>query len=184
MSEEINKDDKIIKANRRTTVLNTEVTDKLIDILALYTESINLYRTLGLLAKSQGFLGSGDYLYIQRKERSHSATDLHRFLDVAGAVFVIPCGEEVEVDAEATLEELFVKALDNEIKITDALNEVASIAIEDKQFTAFGYIQEELKFQLGEESEARDRIAIVQASEGDLMSADLKIANLIKKRKK
>lgn len=169
---------------RRQTVLDNEMIDGMVDHLTLYLRSANMYRTLGLMSKELGLLGCGDYLFIQRKERSHSATELHKFLDAAGAKFVIPeIPECTKLSTLTDIESIFDLALDNEIEITDSLNSLASMAIETHQHTAYSYIQEELKFQLGEESEARDRIAIVKAAT-DPLSADLKITSLIKKRNK
>lgn len=170
---------------RRETVLSQEIIDKMVDQLVLYLQSSNLYRTLGLLAKDLGLLGCGEYLFIQRKERSHSSTELHEFLDAAGARFVIPEIPESEgLDSLTDIKSIFDMALDNEIKITDSLNNLATIACETWQHTALIYLHKELEFQLGEESEARDRVAIVKASGDDPMDADIKITTLIKKRKK
>lgn len=165
---------------RRKMTIPEGIGEQLVDQLGMFLYSSNLYRTLGLWAKSQGLPSIAYYFYAQRKERRHSATHIHKFLDAAGMLFCVPEIEAVEEPLEhSTLVDMFTLALDNEIKITEALNIISLNALEAKCVLAHHFVSKELYFQLGEEDEARDRIQFTKVADSDLL-VDIKVDAVMK----
>jgi ferritin len=172
------------RAGRRKMMIDTSIGEQLVDQFTMFLYSSNFYRTAALWAKNRGLPGVAYYLNAQRKERRHSATHIHRFLDSAGMLFSIPEIDVAEAPLEAnTLEDLFTACLDNEIKITESLNIIALNALEAKCLLAHYFVSKELYFQLGEEDEARDRIQFTKVSDNELV-IDARVDQLMKGKKK
>lgn len=169
---------------RRQMTISAAIGDQLVDQLVMFLYSSNYYRTAALWAKDKGLPGVAYYLNAQRKERRHSATHIHKFLDAAGMLFSIPeIGTAVEPSEATTLAELFTMCLDNEIKITESYNVIALNCTEEKCMLAYHFVSKELYFQLGEEDEARDRIQFCKVADSDML-VDMRVDQLMKDKKK
>lgn len=173
-----------ISDERRQRTIDGAIGEQLIDQLVLFLYSSNFYRTAGLWAKSKGLHGIAYYFFAQRKERRHSATHIHKFLDAAGMLFNIPEIDAAEEPLDTqTLLEMFTAALDNEIKITESYNTIATNCATENCWLAHRFVSKELFFQLGEEDEARDGIEYTKVADSDLL-IDMRVSQLMKAKQK
>ena len=169
---------------RKRIMINDEIAGMLVDQIKMFQYAANLYQTFGLWAKDEGLIGCGDYLFKQAKERRHSAKYLHEQLDTLGGVWNTVAVAEASPDRSIeTVVDLFDLALEEEIKITNSLNNICTEIHGQHQWIVLPYVLEMLEFQIGEEDEARDHLTIAKASK-DIIVVDIKVATILKAKKK
>lgn len=171
-------------AQRKKSMIVAPLAEALVLIIQKFQYSGNLYQTFGLWAKDKALLGCADYLFKQAKERRHSAKYLHEWLDSVGVVWNSEAVEEAIPERTLnSIETVFDLSLENEIGITDAINKIAVSANSCGCFITLLQTSKLLKFQIGEEDEARDHLAIA-ATTKDSIVVDIRVASILKAKKK
>jgi len=137
--------------------------------------SSQLYLRMAAWAEAEGFNGTSQFLY---EEREHMLK-LIKFLNERGGNVIIP---SVEIGKEKfkTLKEVFSLLLSHELSVTEAINEVVHVCLEEKDYTTHNFIQWYVAEQLEEEALARsilDKLKLVGEDTGGLYLFDRDLEN-------
>ena len=117
--------------------------------------SAYLYLSMSAYADGQGYKGIANWLAVQAKEELAHGTHIYRHILERGGV---PSFKDVKA-AEASygsLKEVFEKVLAHERHVTELIDRIASLALNEKDHTTYSFIQWYLDEQVEEEADAED----------------------------
>ena len=137
-------------------------------------ESSQLYLSMAVWAEVQGLGGISEFLYKSSDEERMHMLKLVKFINERGGVAII-------TDLSAPLfefnsiEDVFSKLLNHEVMITNSINELVHICLQEKDYTTHNFIQWYVSEQLEEEALARtimDKIKMIGSDKGGLYLFD------------
>lgn len=110
-----------------------------------------------------------NFFHIQAREEHEHAMKLLQYINDAGGQPVIPATKEVKNHFE-TAEEAIQLALDQELKVTDQINNLVDISIQEKDHLTREFLQWFVSEQLEEVSSMSDLLNVVRrAGETNLL---------------
>ncbi len=136
--------------------------------------SSQLYLSMAVWAEVNGFSGISDFLYVHSDEERMHMLKLVKFINERGGVAIISDIEKPKSDFK-TVEEVFSDLLNHEIMITNSINEIVHLCLEEKDFTTHNFMQWYVSEQMEEEALARtimDKIKMIGADKGGLYLFD------------
>ena len=124
--------------------------------------SAYLYLSMALDAESKGYKGIANWFHVQfQEEQAHARIITNYMLSRDAKVELLPI-EAVPTTWETPLA-MFEKTLEHEKKVTALINNLASIANEDRDFASINRLNWFIDEQVEEEENARDMIQAVAA---------------------
>jgi ferritin len=143
------------------------VKKKIEDILNRQIEregfSSNLYLAMAIWAETNGFSGVASWLYAQAGEEHMHMLKFIKYLNERGGRAVIPALSKP--DPEYTnVEEIFREVLKHEEFVTESINEIVSLTLEEKDFNTHNFLQWFVLEQVEEEASVRnilDKVRLV-----------------------
>ena len=124
--------------------------------------SSNLYLSMALDAESKGYKGIANWFHVQfQEEQAHARIFMNYMLSRDAKVELLPI-EAVPTTWETPLA-MFEKTLEHEKKVTALINNLATIANEDRDFASINRLNWFIDEQVEEEENARDMIQAVAA---------------------
>ena len=124
--------------------------------------SAYLYLSMALDAESKGYKGIANWFHVQfQEEQAHARLFMNYMLSRAAKVELLPI-EAVPTTWETPLA-MFENTLEHEKKVTALINNLASIANEDRDFASINRLNWFIDEQVEEEENARDMIQAVAA---------------------
>ena len=124
--------------------------------------SAYLYLSMSLDAESKGYKGIANWFHVQfQEEQAHARIFMNYMLSRDAKVELLPI-EAVPTTWETPLA-MFEKTLEHEKKVTALINNLASIANEDRDFASINRLNWFIDEQVEEEENARDMIQAVAA---------------------
>jgi len=136
--------------------------------------SSQLYLSMAVWAEVNGFSGISDFLYVHSDEERMHMLKLVKFINERGGVAIISDIEKPKSDFK-TVEEVFSDLLNHEIMITNSINEIVHLCLEEKDFTTHNFMQWYVSEQMEEEALARtimDKIKMIGSDKGGLYLFD------------
>jgi ferritin len=114
-----------------------------------------LYLAMSAYADRSGFKGIANWLYVQAQEELAHGVHIYQHLLERGAV---PVFEDIKADKTAygSIQEVFEKVLAHERKVTKLVNEIASLAMEEKDHATYNFIMWYVNEQIEEEANAEE----------------------------
>ena len=136
--------------------------------------SSQLYLRMAAWAEAEGFNGTSQFLYAQSDEEREHMLKLIKFLNERGGNVIIP---SIEIGKEKfkTLKEIFSLLLSHELSVTESINEIVHVCLEEKDYTTHNFIQWYVAEQLEEEALARsvlDKLKLIGNDTGGLYLFD------------
>ncbi len=128
--------------------------------------SAYLYLSMSVDAEAKGLKGVANWFFIQFREEQDHARILMNYILSRDAQVVLHPIAEVRTSWKTPLE-MFCDTLVHEQKVTAMINNLASIAADDKDFASSNMIVWFVDEQVEEEENARDMIAAFEAVEGN-----------------
>ena len=117
---------------------------------------------MALDAESKGYKGIANWFHVQfQEEQAHARIFMNYMLSRDAKVELLPI-EAVPTTWETPLA-MFEKTLEHEKKVTALINNLASIANEDRDFASINRLNWFIDEQVEEEENARDMIQAVAA---------------------
>lgn len=116
--------------------------------------SSNLYLSMASWAESKGFGGISQWLYVQAEEERMHMLKFIRYINERGGHAMVPAFKKPVSDFPG-IEEMFKEVLKHEEFISSSINEIASLTLEEKDFSTHNFIQWFVNEQVEEESSAR-----------------------------
>lgn len=135
--------------------MNTRIEKILNDQIKAEATSSQLYLAMASWADCTGLKGTAEFLYTHSDEEREHMMKLVRFVNERGGKAVIPSVAIPQEDFES-LAQIFSLLLDHEIKVTNMINEVVFVCLEEKDYSTHNFMQWFVAEQLEEEALARD----------------------------
>lgn len=102
--------------------------------------SSNLYQQMSAWAEINGYVGSSAFLNNQSSEERFHMNRLYKYLLDSGVMPVFKTIEAPKSDF-ASLHEVFEKAMEHEIHLTEVINEMVSAAQNERDYSSFQFLQ-------------------------------------------
>ena len=128
--------------------------------------SAYLYLAMSLDAESKGYKGVANWFYVQFQEEQAHARIFMNYLNSRDAKVELLPVEAVPSSWDSVLD-MFKQTLEHEKKVTSLINNLATIADDDRDFASINRINWFIDEQIEEEESARDMIFTVEAVEND-----------------
>ena len=128
--------------------------------------SAYLYLSMSLDADNKGFKGVSNWFYIQYQEEIDHARIFMNYLSSRDLKVELRPIEAVPTTWES-IQEMFKHTLEHEKHVTELINNVASIANEDRDFASINRMVWFIDEQVEEEDHARTMLQAFEAVEGN-----------------
>ena len=126
-------------------------------------------------AENQGLNGTAKFLYAQSDEERFHMLKLIKFINERGGKAVIPTITTQPPSEFDSLEKVFELLLEHEILVTQSVNNLVDICLQEKDYTTHNFVQWYVSEQLEEEATARtilDRIKLIDGDKGGMYIFD------------
>jgi ferritin len=154
--------------------VNSKVEEILNRQIAAEASSSQLYLSMASWAECHGINGTAKFLYLHSDEEREHMLKLVRFVNERGGTAIIPAIDSPKSDFDS-LRQLFVLLLEHEIKVTEMINEVVHVCLQEKDYTTHNFMQWFVAEQLEEEALAReivDKLNMIGDDKGGLYLFD------------
>lgn len=129
---------------------------KVEDILNVQVEkegySSSLYLAMASWAEVNGYSGIAAWLYAQSDEERMHMLKIVKYINERGGHAIIPLFKEAPKE-QKSIKDMFEAILNHEIFITNSINEIVALTLEEKDFTTHSWIQWFVNEQIEEESQ-------------------------------
>lgn len=159
--------------------MNNRVVEALNDQIEKEASSSQFYLAMASWAENQGLNGTAKFMYAHSDEERFHMLKLVKFVNERGGVAQIP-GLSLPQQTFNNLEQIFQLLLEHEIAVTDSINNLVDICLQEKDYTTHNFIQWYVSEQLEEEALARtilDKIKLIGSDKGGLYLLDRDLEN-------
>lgn len=143
----------------------TEALNKQIESEAF---SSNIYLSMAVWAEKEGFEGVAGFMYTHADEERQHMLKLVKFMTERGADVKVPAIAEPPSEYNG-LKHVFEELLSHEMKVTNEINGLVFLTLEEKDYTTHNFLQWYVAEQLEEEALARtilDKLNIIGEEKG------------------
>lgn len=167
---------------RQKTSLQDSVLEMLNKQMGVEAHSSATYLAMSAWCFEQGLNGSGEYFRKQSGEEREHMLKLFNYIADAGALAISPEIINIERSFEG-MRDLFVRALEMEISITENFNRMTEHCHKVRDYQTARFLQWYLDEQFEEEQQARRCVEIfdLMSSKDALFDIDRQIHHLMKK---
>lgn len=126
-------------------------------------QSSQFYLAMASWAEVEGLDGISKFMYKQSDEERFHMLKLVKFVNERGGKAVIPGFDVPPSDFESVLS-IFELLLQHEIEVTESINHLVGICLEEKDYPTHNFMQWYLSEQLEEEASARtilDKVKLI-----------------------
>jgi len=130
-------------------------------------------------AETQGLNGTSKFLYTHSDEERFHMLKLIKFINERGGSAIIP-GLSAPKSTFNGIEHVFQLLLDHELSVTESINNLVDICLQEKDYSTHNFIQWYVSEQLEEEALARtilDKIKLIGSDKGGLYLFDRDLEN-------
>jgi ferritin len=125
--------------------------------IGLEAYSSQLYLSMASWAEKNGFNGTSEFLYVHAdEERGHMLKLFHYINDREGHA-IVPALKQPPVSFES-VKTVFKEILDHEKMISESINNLVGICIDEKDFTTQNFLQWYVAEQIEEENMAKTNL--------------------------
>ncbi len=142
-------------------------------------QSSQFYLAMASWAEVEGLNGTSQFMYKQSDEERFHMLKLVKFVNERGGKAIIPGFETPPTEFKSVLN-VFELLLSHEIKITESINELVEVCLEEKDYPTHNFIQWYLSEQLEEEASARtilDKVKLIGEDKAGLYLFDRDLEN-------
>lgn len=136
--------------------------------------SSQFYLAMASWAEGNGLNGTAKFLYTHSDEERFHMLKLVKFVNERGGVAIIP-GLQTPPKEFNSLEKVFQLLLEHELGVTESINNVVDICLQEKDYSTHNFIQWYVSEQLEEEALARtilDKIKLIGNDKAGLYLLD------------
>lgn len=141
--------------------------------------SSQFYLAMASWAEANGLNGTAKFLYAHSDEERFHMLKLVKFVNERGGSAVIP-GLETPLSEFKSLENVFELLLSHEIMVTESINNLVDICLQEKDYSTHNFVQWYVSEQLEEEALARtilDKLRLIGDDKGGLYLFDRDLEN-------
>lgn len=142
--------------------------------------SSHLYLAMASWAENSGINGTANFLYAHADEERLHMLKLIKFVNERGGKAIIPSIPAPKQNFES-LQDVFSRLLEHELMVTNMINEVVFICLQEKDYTTHNFMQWYVSEQLEEEALARnilDKLKMIGNDKGGLYLFDRDVTTI------
>ncbi len=138
-------------------MLSTKMLQILNEQVAKEVYASHLYMAMASWAENEGLAGIADWFYAQSEEEREHMLKFIRYVNERGGHAEVPLVEKPPKDFPG-VKEAFDAALDHEKMVSAAINDIAALAFDEKDFATHNWIQWFIEEQREEEDSVQSII--------------------------
>ncbi|WP_075603004.1 ferritin [Saccharicrinis aurantiacus] len=127
--------------------------------------SSNLYLSMASWAETNGFGGVSEWMYAQAEEEKVHMLKFMKYVNERGGVAVIPAVAQPPADFKG-VQDIFELTLEHEEFVSESINEIVGVCLDEKDFTTHNWIQWFVTEQIEEEATVRSIIDKLKLLDG------------------
>ncbi len=150
--------------------------------IELEASSSQFYLAMASWSETIGLTGTSMFLYKHSDEERFHMLKLVKFVNERGGQALIPHISKPPTTFES-LENIFKLLLEHELNVTDSINNIVDLCLQEKDYTTYNFMQWYVSEQLEEEALARtilDKLKLIGADKGGLYMFDRDLEILAK----
>jgi len=155
-------------------MLNEKVEAALNDQIKKEAESSQFYLAMASWAETEGLNGTASFLYEHSDEERFHMLKLVKFVNERGGHAIIPALSQPPINFD-NIQNIFQNLLNHEVAVTQSINEVVHICLQEKDYTTHNFMQWYVSEQIEEEGLARtimDKLNMIGNDKGGLYLFD------------
>lgn len=159
--------------------MNTRVEQALNDQVVKESSSSQFYLAMASWAENHGLNGTAKFLYTHSDEERFHMLKLVKFINERGGKALIPSVPQPPVEFD-NLENVFELLLQHELAVTESINNLVDICLQEKDYTTHNFVQWYVSEQLEEEALARsilDKLKLIGGDKGGMYMFDRDLEN-------
>jgi ferritin len=159
--------------------MNKRVEKVLNDQIKKEASSSQYYLAMASWAESNGLNGTASFMYTHSDEERFHMLKLVKFVNERGGRAEVPKLEKPPSEFK-NLKNVFESLLEHEIGVTESINNVVDICLQEKDYTTHNFIQWYVSEQLEEEALARtvlDKLNLIGTNAGGMYMFDRDMEN-------
>lgn len=160
-------------------MLSKSIEDALNRQIKVEGDSSQIYLAMASWAEVQGFEGISTFMYTQSDEERMHMLKLVKYINQRGGQAKISSTVEPVLDL-SNYKVLFKQLLEHEIKVSESINDLVGIALDERDYATHNFLQWYVAEQIEEEANARyilDKINLIGDDKGGLYLFDNEMKN-------
>lgn len=159
-------------SEKMQSVLNNQI--------RIEAESSQIYLAMASWAEIQGLEGVSEFMYAQSDEERMHMLKLFKYINERGGHSIVSELNAPDVEF-GSIKEMFETLFNHEIFVSQSINELVHISLEEKDYATHNFLQWYVAEQIEEEAQARtilDKIKLIGDDKGGLYLFDNDIKQL------
>lgn len=159
--------------------MNNRVEEALNEQIQKEASSSQFYLAMASWAENNGLNGTAMFMYTHSDEERFHMLKLVKFVNERGGRAVIPAINLPPKEFK-NLENVFELLLEHEIGVTESINNLVDICLQEKDYTTHNFVQWYVSEQLEEEALARtilDKLRLIGGDKGGMYMFDRDLEN-------
>lgn len=160
-------------------MLSQKIQDALNKQIKVEGDSSQIYLAMASWAEVQGFEGISTFMFAQSEEERMHMLKLVKYINQRGGQARISATVEPVLDL-SSYKVLFKQLLEHEIKVSESINDLVGIALDERDYATHNFLQWYVAEQIEEEANARyilDKINLIGDDKGGLYLFDNEMKN-------
>ena len=161
--------------------MNNRVEKALNDQIHKEASSSQYYLSMASWAENNGLNGTAKFMYTHSDEERFHMLKLVKFVNERGGKAVIPSVENPPLEF-STLKNVFESLLKHEIGVTESINNLVDVYLQEKDYTTHNFVKWYVAEQLEEEALARamlDKLKLIGTDSGGMYMFDRDLENAV-----
>ena len=154
--------------------MNKKIEAALNEQIQKESSSSQYYLAMASWAENNGLNGTAKFMYTHSDEERFHMLKLIKFVNERGGVAVVPSVPQPPVEFDS-LERVFELLLEHELLVTESINGVVDVCLQEKDYSTHNFMQWYVSEQLEEEALARgilDKLRLIGGDKGGLYLFD------------
>jgi len=159
--------------------MNERVEKALNEQIEKEASSSQFYLAMASWAETKGLSGTAKFMYTHTDEERFHMLKLIKFVNERGGTAIIPGLDQPPREFES-LENVFQLLLEHELDVTESINNLVDVCLQEKDYTTHNFIQWYVSEQLEEEALARsilDKVRMIDNNKAGLYMFDRDLEN-------
>jgi len=159
--------------------MNKRVEEALNDQIKKEASSSQYYLAMASWAETNGLNGTASFMYTHSDEERDHMLKLVKFVNERGGKAIIPKLQAPPKDFK-NLKNVFESLLEHEIGVTESINNLVDLCLQEKDYTTHNFVQWYVSEQLEEEALARtilDKLNLIGSDSGGMYMFDRDMEN-------
>jgi len=147
--------------------------------ISMEARASQIYLSMASWAENNGLNGTAQFMYTHSDEERVHMLKLIKFVNERGGKAIIPAIEKPPIDIK-DLEDVFTRLLNHEIEVTESINNIVGLCLDQRDYSTHNFIQWYVAEQREEEALAKtivDKIKLIGSDKGGLYLLDKDLEN-------